>query len=309
MRVLVLGLGPVGLATTWDLLRRGNSVVAFDKNPELVRRLLSGEFKRSESLSEDLSKALKIGTLTISDVPEFLPPASHILICVGTPSSNQGFDLKGLQQALLHCQRASQNEAKLLIVRSTLEPKTLDDAILPALTPNTLFSYYPEFLREKSAKEDLLSPPLLVAAHACSKSRQEFLKLFPEVVTEGTFAELETLKLACNAFHALKVSFANEIGELCDSLEIDGKRVMKLFCQDIKLNLSANYLMPGNPFGGPCLDKDLLALEHTLDEQALGAKLLRAIRQSNNLHKLTHYEHSLCSSNQERIGHYQHADQ
>jgi GDP-mannose 6-dehydrogenase len=170
------------------------------------------------------------------------------------------------------------------ILRSTLIPGTIQREILPLLQDGAEFdfSYYPEFLRERFLREDLIAPPLRVVAHSSPSAQERFSVIFPEEFRQlYDFASAEALKIACNAFHALKAVFANEIADFCEQAGASAQEVMKAFCEDEKLNLSSRYLKPGAPFGGPCLDKDLRALEHSLSQYGLQGELLRAIRKSN----------------------------
>lgn len=310
MEILLLGMGPVGLATAWDLLQRGHTLYAFDKDPNVVERLLAGEFSRVDSLGDGLRTYL--GTkLKIATLPSQLPYFDNVVVCVGTPNAVDGsFDLSSVEEALSACMQSHlqshpQSRRQHLILRSTFSPGTIEKNILPLIEKNTLFSYYPEFLREKFAKDDIINPPLAVAAHSCETAKNNFSLSFPNVNMhkEGNFSELETLKIASNAFHALKVSFVNEISQICRAVDADAEEVMRMFCQDKKLNLSALYLKPGAPFGGPCLDKDLIALESFLSDNFLNGETLRSIRRSNNLHKMVYHAHSFRPTHQERSLH------
>lgn len=282
-KVALLGLGPVGLATAWGLLERGHTVHAFDANPALVEKCKKGEYPRAEELGRELRAASS--RFLIHDSLKSAICVETIIICVGTPAGQQGFELEALRQALVEC-RAPKGAGgrRHYILRSTLSPGTIQREIFPILQEGEEFelSYYPEFLREKALREDLLDPPIQAAAHTSSSAQERFSMLFPgEFQVLRDFASVEALKIACNAFHALKVVFANEVADLCEKTGASAESVMQAFCADKKLNLSSRYLRPGAPFGGPCLDKDLRALEFTLDSHGIEAGLLRSIRASN----------------------------
>jgi GDP-mannose 6-dehydrogenase len=215
--------------------------------------------------------------------------ADTVVICAGTPAENNEFNLSGVRSALLEC-RAPKGSGlrRHYILRSTLTPGTIQREILPLLQAGEKFdfSYYPEFLREKFLREDSLHPPLLAAAHSSPSAQKRFAQFFPGNFHElSDFSSVEALKIACNAFHALKVVFANEMAELCEKTGASAEEMMRVFCADQKLNLSHLYLKPGQAFGGPCLDKDLRALEGALDQHEIRGELLRSIRKSNGAHQ------------------------
>lgn len=291
--IAVLGLGPVGLATAWGLLERGHTVHAYDTNRLLADKCRKGEFPRAEELSQELCAEVSSRFLVHENLGAALS-LETVVICVGTPAHDHGFNLQGIRSALLEC-RVTKGAGVLrhYIIRSTLIPGTTQQELLPVLLEGEEFdlSYYPEFLREKFLREDSLHPPLQAAAHSSSSARERFSRFFPGEFRELDFASAEALKIACNAFHAMKVVFANEIADLCERTGASAESVMRVFCEDGKLNLSSRYLKPGAPFDGPCLDKDLRALEGALDNHGLKAGLLRSIRKSND-DRTTEWKHS-----------------
>lgn len=291
--IAVLGLGPVGLATAWGLLERGHTVHAYDSNRPLADKCRKGEFPRAEEISRELRAETSSRFLVHENIGAVLS-LETVVICVGTPAHGQGFNLQGIRSALLECKVAK--GAGLLrhcIVRSTLIPGTIQQELLPALAGGEEFdlSYYPEFLREKFLREDSLHPPLQAVAHSSASARERFARFFPGEFRELDFASAEALKVACNAFHALKVVFANEVADFCEKSGASAEAVMSAFCEDGKLNISSRYLRPGAPFDGPCLDKDLRALEGALDSHGLEAGLLRSIRKSND-NRMTKWKHN-----------------
>lgn len=283
----IMGLGPVGLASAWQLLQEGVSVDAYDRDADLTERLQQGDFYRAEEISTDLRA--KLGArLHIHSRLSALPLRDTVLVCVGTPMGENGFNLTGLLSALGFALAPKGSSLRRhFIVRSTLSPGTIAREVLPLLAKGEEFdlSYFPEFLREKSVRTDTLYPPLSVAVHSSDSARARFLRLFPQAATElPNFESAEALKLACNAFHALKVVFANEVNELCERTGASGEAVMAAFSSDTTLNISPKYLVPGKPFGGHCLKKDLQALEMLLDQKQLSSELLRSISASNERH-------------------------
>ena len=179
--------------------------------------------------------------------------------------------------------------------RSTVLPGTVRNVLIPILAaaarkaPHRDFDvcFNPEFLREGSAIGDFHDPPFTVVGHETARGRESVADLYRGVTAafQGTSYEVaEMVKYACNSFHALKVTFANEIGSLCKAIGIDGHEVMELFARDTKLNISTAYLKPGFAFGGSCLGKDLRALLYKSRQLDLEPPLLRAVLDSNQRH-------------------------
>lgn len=287
-KVALFGLGPVGLATAYQLVHRGHEVHAFDTDQGLVRLLSQGQFTRAKELAEELSRfqsRLLFYHESLSDIPK----TDVRVVCVGTPSTGSDLDYRSLLSVLE--QTLDENRfggSPNYVLRSTLRPGTIDRMILPLLAkfPKANLSYYPEFLREKFIREDLKNPALNVVCHSSPTAKTLFQDLFSSEAKELTsFTEAEAIKIFSNAFHSLKVTFANEISDLCEELFIDGENVMKILCSDHKLNISEAYLKPGGPFSGHCLEKDLKCLESILVEKQLDSPLLMSIRKSNDLRK------------------------
>lgn len=277
--ITLVGLGPVGLATAWSLLRAGHRVHGFDRNRAVTEAIVSGVFPRAEGLP--LGPYLKKNFFVHPTLAE-TPRAATTVVAVGTPATEHGFDLSAVAEAIEGTRAAA---GRHLILRSTLQPGTVTKMILPLLAPEDEFSYFPEFLREQFLVEDTEHPPLSVAAHGSDAAAEKFFSLFPRVRRLDDYAAVETLKIASNAFHALKVAFANEVGDLALRHGTSAERLMEEFCRDTKLNLSDRYLKPGRAFSGACLDKDLRALEDSLDRAGLTSPLLRSVRVSNDLRK------------------------
>ena len=220
-----------------------------------------------------------------------------ILVCVGTPGrSNGGIELGHVRRVCEQIGAALRAHpgAPVVVVRSTLLPGTTRELVIPTLEASsgrhagTDFGVCvnPEFLREATAVHDYLNPPKTVIGELTRASGDLLASLYAELPAPLIRTDIETaemVKYADNAWHALKVGFANEIGNCCKALQLDSHRVMEIFCQDTKLNLSSCYLRPGFAFGGSCLPKDLRALLHKAKSLDVSLPILAAVLPSNEL--------------------------
>jgi GDP-mannose 6-dehydrogenase len=300
MQIGIFGLGYVGCVTGACLSKMGHSVIGVDISPAKVRMLNRGH---SPILGKDLeglvSQTVRSGRLRATLVPAEAVTHSEIsMVCVGTPSkSDGGANLAHLRRAVLDIGR-SLRAAKgfhTVVVRSTVPPGSTEREITPALERSSGkkagrdfgVCFQPEFLREGSSVDDFFHPPLTVLGTSDPRSTKLLMSLWrpikaPVVVTSPGVAEI--VKYASNAFHALKICFANEIGALCRSFGVDSHEVMRIFVQDTRLNVSPLYLRPGFAFGGPCLPKDVRALCALGRNTGVEIPLLRAIPESNKEH-------------------------
>lgn len=294
MQIAVLGLGYVGSVTGACLADLGHVVRGVDRDAHKVNSILNSKAPFYEpGLEEVISRNVAAGRLSASvDLAEAIAGADVAIICVGTPSERNGnLDLGQLRRVCEEIAATIPGRTKRLIVaiRSTVFPGTCRDVVLPVLghSPLTPVVANPEFLREGTAVKDFTEPALVVVggdemdAVKTVASLYEPLKTRMALVTLGT---AEMIKYGCNAFHAVKVSFANEIGALCGRLEISASEVMATLCMDDKLNTSAAYLKPGFAFGGSCLPKDLRALNYRSLHLDLALPMLGSILESNQRH-------------------------
>jgi len=297
MIISIFGLGYVGTVCAGCLAAEGHTIIGVDVNPSKVEQMASGVASIVEPGLEELFTTGRNGkrlsaTLSASDAVQ----ASMIsLICVGTPSQPNGnLDLQYMKRV---CQEVgdalrSKDPGHLVVFRSTMLPGTTEDHLIPILEAASGkkagadfdVCYNPEFLREGSSVFDFYNPPKIVVGEGKSGAGGALLKLYdgiqaPTIRTSIRVAEMA--KYCDNAFHALKVSFANEIGNLCKKMSVDSHDVMAVFCEDRKLNLSPAYLKPGFAFGGSCLPKDLRALTYQAKHFDLQSPVLNSILASN----------------------------
>jgi len=301
MKVSIFGLGYVGCVTAGSLAKDGHEIIGVDVMPSKVKQLAAGHPTIVEpGLNDLIEEAHRQGRLTATtDGVAAVLQSDASIICVGTPSGRDGsLDLTALKQTaeLIGRAMAEKTERHVVILRSTVPAGTTESVIYPALHPNLPPSYIlqecdllivPEFLREGTAIADYYDPPFVVvgsATGAPDDNAEVADALFGRVTDQLhwlPFREAEMLKAVCNAFHALKVAFANEVGALCSGLSIDGHLLMAQFAEDRKLNISSAYLRPGLAFGGSCLPKDLRMLIQTSNRLGMDLPLLRSILLSN----------------------------
>ena len=308
MRIAVFGLGYVGSVTAVCLAADGHQVWGVDKDPIKIERLRQGIPPiREPGLDDGLAEALASGCLAVTDDPDKAVAASDIaLICVGTPTTlEQGTDLSFVLAVTAEIGRAlrEQDRSFTVLLRSTVPPGTTRDQVRPLLETASgrgvgkgLELYFnPEFLRQGSALADFRQAPFTVIGAHTESAPGTGVERESEAV-RGVYAgvrapfvvvnyqEAELLKLACNAYHALKIDFANEIGALAQKLDADPARVMNAFAMDTKLNVSAAYLRPGFAFGGSCLPKDVRSLNYLAAKHGVELPVHRAIVPSNDAH-------------------------
>ena len=297
MKIAVFGLGYVGCVSAACLAQEGHTVIGVDINPLKVKLLGAGRSPVVEpGLAEMVKTAVASGHLQVSQDGKAAVRKSDVsLICVGTPSNENG-SLK-LQYVENVCREigaalAAKQNYHTVVVRSTVLPGVVEEKLLPLLEQyagrragvDFGLCMNPEFLREGSAVRDYFHPSLVVIGEYDRRSGDVVQALYQSVearVVRTSIRNAEMIKYASNAFHALKIVFANEIGNLCKASGIDGQEVMDIFCQDKQLNVSAAYLKPGFAFGGSCLPKDVRALLYMAKELDVESPALQAILPSN----------------------------
>ena len=297
MKISVMGLGYVGTVSAACLARAGHEVIGVDSERLKVDLINSG---RAPVIEKDVGEMIRreVAAARLSattDIAAAIRYTDLALVCVGTPSlPNGGLDLTYVRRV---CEQIGSvlrdhHGAPVVAIRSTLLPGTMREVVIPTLEAHSGkragvefgVCINPEFLREGTAVNDYFNPPKTVIGELNLASGDLLANLYacidaPLIRTDIETAEM--VKYADNAWHALKVGFANEIGNLCKGLEVDAHRVMDIFCQDTKLNISPVYLKPGFAFGGSCLPKDLRALLYRARTLDLQLPILSAILPSN----------------------------
>lgn len=297
-RVAVFGLGYVGTVTAACLSRDGHTVVGVDIDPGKTSAIERGHSPVAEpGVEELLSAAVRAGRLTTTgSVAEAVGRTDLAMVAVGTPSDSRGDVDAGalvrVVEQIGECLRETDREY-LIVIRSTLLPSLIEDRVRPALEAalaeplggRVHLCNNPEFLREATAVRDYDSPPFVIVGAEDADAARRVLELYSKIPAPNIATDLRTaalVKYACNAFHALKVAFANEIGMLSRAMGADGREVMEIVCRDERLNISPAYLRPGFAFGGSCLPKDLRALTRFANREAVPAEVLQAILPSND---------------------------
>jgi GDP-mannose 6-dehydrogenase len=299
MKISVLGLGYVGAVSAGCLANDGHEVIGVDPERTKVDLINAG---RSPIIEKDIGEIVAAnvaaGRLAAStDVDAAVRHTDLVLVCVGTPSlPNGGIDLKYVRRV---CEQIGQTlathpGAPVIVIRSTMLPGTMRNVVIPTLERASGkrageefgVCINPEFLREGTAVHDYHHPPKTVIGEVNRASGDLLAALYaampgPKIRTDIETAEM--VKYADNSWHALKVGFANEIGSLCKALDVDAHKVMDIFCQDRKLNLSPYYLKPGFAFGGSCLPKDVRALLYKAKVMDVQLPILASVLPSNQL--------------------------
>jgi GDP-mannose 6-dehydrogenase len=298
--VSVFGLGYVGSVTAVCLAHRENRVLGVDVNAEKVEMLNSGRSPilepGLEQLVNESHRACRLHATT--DAFKAIMETDISFVSVGTPSQRNGkLDLRGIEHVCRQIGTALRQKQNFhwIVLRSTVLPGTIDQVVIPGLEAQSGkkagsdfgVCFAPEFLREGSAVGDFFEPPFTILGSAHTEKMEPLRVLFnwvpgPHFETSASTAEM--VKYICNAFHALKVGFANEIGTLCKELGVDTELATQIFTSDTRLNISTAYLKPGFAFGGSCLPKDLRALTYRAKEADLRLPLLESLLPSNAEH-------------------------
>ena len=297
MKISIFGLGYVGAVSAGCLARDGHSVIGVDPYRPKVDLINQGKTPVIEKdIGEIIAEMVSNGLLRATqDINEAVFNSEMSLICVGTPSLiNGSLDLKYVRKVCEEIGAAlrDKNDFHVVVARSTMLPGSMQSVVVPTLEEYSGkkagldfgVCNNPEFLREGTAVYDYHNPPKTVIGETDSKAGDLLASIYAQLDAPLLRTSIETaemVKYTDNVWHALKVGFANEVGNICKSIGIDGHEVMDIFCQDTKLNLSPYYMKPGFAFGGSCLPKDVRALTYKARTLDLDTPILSAIMPSN----------------------------
>ncbi len=282
----------MGCVTAACLSSLGHKVTGVDRDQHKVKSVLDGRAPFYEpGLEQLVQENVASGRLSATTgIQETVAEADIALVCVGTPSEKNGnLGLEQLRRVIGEIAGTLDGRRKPLIVaiRSTVFPGTCEEIVIPQLRSAAEVVSNPEFLREGVAVRDFMEPSLVVVGGTNRAAVERVASIYQPLGIKACLVSLRTaemIKYACNAFHAVKIAFANEVGALSSDLGIDAQEVMSTVCEDIKLNASAAYLKPGFAFGGSCLPKDLRALVYRAGHMDLDLPLLESVLPSNDRH-------------------------
>ncbi len=300
MKVSIFGLGYVGAVSCACLPELGHEVIGVDISPSKVKMINDGQSPVvEEGINELIESAVKAGKLRATpSLEEAIANTEVSLISVATPSNpNYTPNLAAVDAVIRSIGQALRNKPgrHTIVLRSTVQPGTTEDRVQPILEEaagrkvgdRLSLVFNPEFLREGSSVKDFHQPPQTVYGsldEAGYQVMEELYKGLPGEFVRTSCRVAESVKYLCNVFHAMKIVFANEAGSVLKACGLDGREVMKIFCQDKQLNISAAYLRPGFAFGGSCLPKEVkgfLTMARSLD---VPIPVLGSLLDSNDAH-------------------------
>jgi GDP-mannose 6-dehydrogenase len=299
LKVSIFGLGYVGTVSAACLAEAGHEVIGVDPVQTKVDLINSGLSPIIEAdIGEIIRSNVQSGRLRATQNERRAIQETELsFVCVGTPSQTNGnVDLRYVRRVCEQIGQALKDKAPwhAVVIRSTIIPGTMHNIVMPILEEHSGkeagldfgVCHNPEFLREGSGVRDFKSPPKTVIGEAEQASGDMLVRLYRGIQAPLIRTDLETaemVKYVDNCWHALKIGFANEIGNLCEAIGIDAHKVMDIFCQDKKLNISCAYLLPGFAFGGSCLPKDLRALAYQAKMHDLDLPIITSILPSNEM--------------------------
>lgn len=299
MKISIFGMGYVGVVSAACLLRDGHEITGVDPVGEKIDDLANGRTPIQEpKVAEMLSAGHQAGRLHATTQPsEALDGCQMVWVCVGTPSLHDGgintASVEAAARQIGACLRDA-TDPPLFVLRSTCLPGTTQRLIIPCLEESSGLKvgkdldvvFHPEFLREGTAVHDFDNPPKIVAGEVRPGAADRLMSIYEQYQAPRHRLELgeaEMVKYCDNLFHAVKVTFANEVGAIARTVGVDARRVADVFCSDTKLNISTYYLRPGFAFGGSCLPKDLRAILRYASLAPVRVPMLDAVMESNEL--------------------------
>src|SRR5688572_7970683 len=304
-KISIFGLGYVGAVSLACLARDGHEMTGVDIDPAKLEMLRRGQAPIVETGIQELTRSvIRGGNVTVTDsVRDAILATDVSFVCVGTPAranGSQNLDAITRVAEQIGTVLAEKATRHVVVVRSTVKPGTVEEVIQPALEAASglkagvdfSLCFQPEFLREGTSIHDYDHPPLTVVGASDPHGVAALQGIFGHLPCEFVHTSIRTaemLKYACNTFHAVKVTFANEIGRISQAAGVDPHEVMKLLCMDRQLNISPAYLRPGFAFGGSCLPKDLKALLYLAKSSDVELPMLASILPSN----VAHIEHAI----------------
>ena len=309
MRIAIFGLGYVGFTAACCLAHEGHDIVGIDVSEKKVRAILEGRSPIIEpGVDEMLQAGLANGRITASkDIGTHLQSCDMAIVCVGTPSGVNGAHDMGyiadVSRQIAQAVAADRVTPLTVVYRSTIRPGTIEELIAPifhavlgdAAQEVVELVYNPEFLRESSAVKDYFEPPKIVVGTRDGRpnARMDATNANIDAPRFNVgYREAEITKFVDNTWHAVKVTFANEIGRVCLQLGISARQVHEIFVSDTKLNISPYYTRPGGAFGGSCLPKDVRALQYIAADIGANTHLIDSLLRSNEAHKHRLYEYA-----------------
>ncbi|MGH8176833.1 MAG: nucleotide sugar dehydrogenase [Steroidobacter sp.] len=316
-KISIFGLGYVGAVSLACLARDGHEMTGVDIDPGKLALLRGGQAPIVETGIQELTRTvMQGGAVTVTDsVRDAILTTDLSFVCVGTPArANGNQDLSAItriaeQIGAVLPQKASRH---VIVIRSTVKPGTVEEVVQPAIEASSGLKagrdfglcFQPEFLREGTSIHDYDHPPLTVVGASDEHAADLLRSIFGHLPCEFMHTSIRTaemLKYACNAFHAMKVTFANEMGRISQAVGVDPHEVMRLLCLDRQLNISPAYLRPGFAFGGSCLPKDLKALLYLAKSNDVETPMLSNILPSNAAH-IEHAIERVLSTRKRSIG-------
>lgn len=300
MKISVFGLGYVGAVSCACLPELGHEVIGVDTNPAKVRMINDGQSPVVEDgIDELIHAAVRAGKLRATDDIDMAIQGSDVsLISVATPSNpNYTPNLAAVDAVIRSIGTAVREKSgrHTIVLRSTVQPGTTEDRILPLLEDSAgrrvgdrlSLVFNPEFLREGSSVKDFHQPPQTVIGSVDETGYEVMEQMYadlPGTMVRTSCRTAESVKYLCNVFHAMKIVFANEAGSVLKACGLDGREVMRIFCQDTQLNISSAYLRPGFAFGGSCLPKEVKGFLALAREREVPIPALQGLLDSNEAH-------------------------